>query len=144
MSSNPTTLFAAAKVLSKFRDTENGASRDVAAYLLRASESFDELVRLHRGLESSGSDRRGRKHRLSDVGSRVEDGPAAEAHTGGGEGGGEETEPGREKRRKRKRKEMKSDIATELGEVGQRIDGDKKRRKRKKSDEVEQEKENLK
>ena len=44
VSTKPVNLSKAAKVLSNFVNTENGASQSVSVYLRRASAAFDELV----------------------------------------------------------------------------------------------------
>lgn len=51
-SSRAISLSKAARVLSRFVSTENGASQAVSAYLKRASSSFDELIQFHKNLKS--------------------------------------------------------------------------------------------
>lgn len=55
LSCKPVSISKAAKVLSKFVSTDNGASPAFAAYLRRASASFSELAQLHKEQKSSGS-----------------------------------------------------------------------------------------
>ncbi|XP_021729448.1 nucleolar protein 58-like [Chenopodium quinoa] len=55
LSCKPVSISKAAKVLSKFVSTDNGASPAFAAYLRRASASLSELAQLHKEQKSSGS-----------------------------------------------------------------------------------------
>ena len=65
VSSKPVSLSKAARILSKFASSDNGASPAFAAYLKRASASFHELVQLHKELKGSNPERK-RKERPSD------------------------------------------------------------------------------
>lgn len=53
LSSHPISLSKAAKILSKFSQVDNGATPSFAAYLRRASTSFNELVQVHKELKGS-------------------------------------------------------------------------------------------
>lgn len=66
VSSKPVSLSKAARVLSKFMASDNGASPAFAAYLKRASASFDELVQLRKELKGSGAHYGGKKKSLPD------------------------------------------------------------------------------
>lgn len=66
LSSKPVSLSKAARVLSKFVASDNGASPAFTAYLKRASASFDELVQLRKELKGSGAHYRGEKKSLPD------------------------------------------------------------------------------
>ncbi|KAJ8440236.1 hypothetical protein Cgig2_024001 [Carnegiea gigantea] len=61
LSSKPVSLYRAARVLSKFVASDNGASPAFTAYLKRASASFDELVQLRKELKGSSARYRGKK-----------------------------------------------------------------------------------
>ncbi|XP_021714849.1 DNA ligase 1-like [Chenopodium quinoa] len=63
LSCKPVSISKAAKVLSKFVSTDNGASPAFAAYLRRASASFSELAQLHKEQKSSGSRHKVKKQR---------------------------------------------------------------------------------
>ncbi|KAI4295469.1 hypothetical protein L6164_035514 [Bauhinia variegata] len=62
-STKTVTLSEAAKFLSNFVSSENGASQAINAYLNRASGSFNELKKLHKELQSSHSDKKRKRHR---------------------------------------------------------------------------------
>ncbi|XP_010416409.1 PREDICTED: uncharacterized protein LOC104702273 [Camelina sativa] len=61
--SEPISLSKATTLLSGFVSSENGASRDVSAYLRRASGAFTELKSFHREIKSK---LRSNKKRKSD------------------------------------------------------------------------------
>lgn len=63
VSSKPVSLYKAARILSKFASSDNGASPAFAAYLKRASASFNELVQLHKELKGSSPERKRKEHR---------------------------------------------------------------------------------
>jgi len=52
VSAEPISLSKAAKLLSGFASSDNGASQDVSAYLRRASAAFTELKSFHREIKS--------------------------------------------------------------------------------------------
>lgn len=66
ISSKPVSLSKAARSLAKFVSSDNGASPAFAAYLKRASASFDELVQLRKELKGSGSEFKGKKKHFPD------------------------------------------------------------------------------
>ncbi|GAB4860262.1 hypothetical protein Ancab_011743 [Ancistrocladus abbreviatus] len=59
--SRPVSLSKAAKILSKFASSDNGASPAFAAYLKRASASSNALVQLHKESKGSGFQPKGRR-----------------------------------------------------------------------------------
>ncbi|KAI4298287.1 hypothetical protein L6164_031864 [Bauhinia variegata] len=61
-STKPISLSKAAKFLSNFVSSENGASQAINAYLHRASASFNELKKVHKDLNSSYSDKKHKRH----------------------------------------------------------------------------------
>ncbi|XP_022732364.1 protein MNN4 [Durio zibethinus] len=62
LSSTAISVSSAAKIISNFAATDNGASQAVSAYLRRSSASFSELKQLHRELRKpSKSDRKHKK-----------------------------------------------------------------------------------
>ncbi|KAK7293862.1 hypothetical protein RJT34_16739 [Clitoria ternatea] len=63
-----TSVSKAAKVLSKFVFTENGASPVISAYINRASASFNELHQLQKGLKSLHSCKNKYKRRQVETG----------------------------------------------------------------------------
>ncbi|XP_009610315.1 uncharacterized protein LOC107825683 [Nicotiana tabacum] len=54
-STTPISLSQAAKSLSKFAASENGASHSVSVYIKRAADSFDQLVQLHEKLRPNSA-----------------------------------------------------------------------------------------
>lgn len=66
-SCEPVSLSKAAKILSKFASSDNGASPAFAAYLRRASASFDELAQLHKGYKRSGSKHKVKKQHSNSI-----------------------------------------------------------------------------
>ncbi|KAK8598412.1 hypothetical protein V6N13_094383 [Hibiscus sabdariffa] len=63
LSSTPISVSNAAKIITNFVATDNGASQAISAYLRRASSSFSELKQLHRELQKPS--RSNRKHKKS-------------------------------------------------------------------------------
>ncbi|KAG9438943.1 hypothetical protein H6P81_019108 [Aristolochia fimbriata] len=57
-SSEPISVKAASRILSRFISKENGASKAVSSYLKRTSNCIDELIQFHRDLRSHQSSRR--------------------------------------------------------------------------------------
>ncbi|KAL2927801.1 Signal recognition particle receptor FtsY [Bienertia sinuspersici] len=55
VSSTPVSVSKAAKILSNFASSDNGASPAFAAYLKRSSASFNELAQLHKKHKTLGS-----------------------------------------------------------------------------------------
>ncbi|CAK9184825.1 unnamed protein product [Ilex paraguariensis] len=63
----PTSLSKAAKILINFVSFDNGVPYNVSAYLSRALVSFNELVQFHKELKAKPSDRKHKKHRVSNL-----------------------------------------------------------------------------
>ncbi|XP_039043540.1 nucleolar protein 58-like [Hibiscus syriacus] len=63
LSSTPISVSKAAKIITNFAATDNGASQAISAYLRRASASFSELKQLHRELQKPS--RSNLKHKKS-------------------------------------------------------------------------------
>ncbi|KAK8596431.1 hypothetical protein V6N13_001056 [Hibiscus sabdariffa] len=63
LSSTPISVSNAAKIITNFVATDNGASQAISAYLRRSAASFSELKQLHRELQKPS--RSNRKHKKS-------------------------------------------------------------------------------
>ncbi|GAB4824329.1 hypothetical protein Ancab_007217 [Ancistrocladus abbreviatus] len=126
VSSKPVSLSKAAKILSEFASFDNGASPAFAAYLKRSSASFNELVHLHKELKGSGSERKGKRkyHSQDEVHNVVE---AIEEGENGQ--GGEDS----------KIKKLNAEEDGRGSDAIPRIQGDGKKRHKKKRDEDENE-----
>ncbi|GMI97029.1 hypothetical protein HRI_003372200 [Hibiscus trionum] len=67
LSSTPISVSKAAKIISNFVSTDNGASQAISAYLRRASSSFGELKQFHRELQKPSRSNRNHKKSKSDT-----------------------------------------------------------------------------
>nr|XP_009757923.1 PREDICTED: uncharacterized protein LOC104210674 [Nicotiana sylvestris] len=81
-STTPISLSQAAKSLSKFAASENGASHSVSIYIQRAADSFNQLVQLHEKLRPNSAknelsikveETSERRKKIREVGLKAED-----------------------------------------------------------------------
>ncbi|OIT30542.1 PREDICTED: nucleolar protein 58-like [Nicotiana attenuata] len=81
-STTPISLSQAAKSLSKFAASENGASHSVSIYIQRAADSFNQLVQLHEKLRPNSAKNElsikveeisERRKKIGEVGIKAED-----------------------------------------------------------------------
>ncbi|XP_068644916.1 uncharacterized protein [Aristolochia californica] len=145
ISSEPISVKAASRILSRFVSKENGASKAASSYLKRTCVSINELILFHRELKSYKSNRRHEKSAVENV----NDGNL----TGGGIMPLKQKESTTDTEvvsvgRKKRRKEFKDEIeygeskkkkkvveVAEIGEADENEEHQKKQKKRKRSHE---------
>ncbi|KAK9062914.1 hypothetical protein SSX86_020104 [Deinandra increscens subsp. villosa] len=111
VSTKPVNLSKAAKILSNFVNSDNGASQPVAAYVRRASAAFNELVY-------------SKKHHMLKKKSSKEDTSTKSKS---------DTSQRRNRQKKRKKKKRKNAEA-DGGEMGNSVTPERKKRRRTESD----------
>ncbi|XP_068667777.1 uncharacterized protein [Aristolochia californica] len=67
ISSEPISVKAASRILTRFVSKENGASKAVSSYLKRTCVSINELIQFHRELKSHKPNRRHEKSAVENV-----------------------------------------------------------------------------